>query len=64
MDPFCWKGKLMQRVAALFDMDKTLLDVSSGQLYVRYLYRHGQIGLCWPNIVIRSRKVTRPVVLW
>jgi HAD superfamily hydrolase (TIGR01490 family) len=34
----------MQRAAALFDMDKTLLDVSSGQLYVRYLYRHGQIG--------------------
>ena len=34
----------MQRAAALFDMDNTLLDTSSGQLYVRYLYRHGQIG--------------------
>jgi HAD superfamily hydrolase (TIGR01490 family) len=34
----------MGRVAALFDMDKTLLDVSSGQLYARYLYRHGQMG--------------------
>jgi len=34
----------MGRVAALFDMDKTLLDTSSGQLYVRYLYRHGQMG--------------------
>jgi HAD superfamily hydrolase (TIGR01490 family) len=35
----------MSRVAALFDMDKTLLDTSSGQLYARYLYRHGQTGL-------------------
>ncbi len=34
----------MDRVAALFDLDKTLLDTSSGQLYARYLYRHGQMG--------------------
>lgn len=34
----------MSRVAALFDLDKTLLDTSSGQLYARYLYRHGQMG--------------------
>ena len=34
----------MGRVAALFDLDKTLLDTSSGQLYARYLYRHGQMG--------------------
>lgn len=31
----------MGRVAALFDMDKTLLDASSGILYARYLYRNG-----------------------
>jgi HAD superfamily hydrolase (TIGR01490 family) len=34
----------MGRVAALFDMDKTLLDTSSGQLYARYLYRSGEMG--------------------
>jgi HAD superfamily hydrolase (TIGR01490 family) len=34
----------MGRVAALFDMDKTLLDVSSGQLYARYLHRTGEMG--------------------
>jgi len=34
----------MARVAALFDMDKTLLDASSGVLYGRYLYRTGQMG--------------------
>jgi HAD superfamily hydrolase (TIGR01490 family) len=34
----------MGRVAALFDLDKTLLDASSGQLYTRYLYRQGQVG--------------------
>lgn len=34
----------MGRIAALFDLDKTLLDVSSGQLYARYLYRHGQMS--------------------
>jgi HAD superfamily hydrolase (TIGR01490 family) len=33
----------MARIAALFDMDKTLLDASSGQLYARYLYQHGQM---------------------
>ena len=33
----------MSRVAALFDLDRTLLDVSSGQLYARYLYRNGQM---------------------
>jgi HAD superfamily hydrolase (TIGR01490 family) len=35
----------MGRVAALFDLDKTLLDASSGQLYARYLYRMGRMGL-------------------
>jgi HAD superfamily hydrolase (TIGR01490 family) len=34
----------MSRVAALFDLDKTLLDTSSAQLYARYMYRHGQMG--------------------
>jgi HAD superfamily hydrolase (TIGR01490 family) len=34
----------MGRIAALFDMDKTLLDASSGILYARYLYRTGQFG--------------------
>jgi len=33
----------MAQIGALFDLDKTLLDVSSGQLYVRYLYRQGQM---------------------
>lgn len=32
------------RVAALFDMDKTLLNTSSGQLYARYLYRQGSMS--------------------
>lgn len=34
----------MGRVAALFDMDRTLLDATSGTLYARYLYRTGQMG--------------------
>jgi HAD superfamily hydrolase (TIGR01490 family) len=34
----------MGRIAALFDLDRTLLDTSSGQLYARYLYRNGQMG--------------------
>ncbi len=34
----------MDRVAALFDMDRTLLDTSSGLLYTRYLHRNGLIG--------------------
>jgi HAD superfamily hydrolase (TIGR01490 family) len=34
----------MRPVAALFDMDKTLLDASSGPLYARYLFRTGKIG--------------------
>jgi HAD superfamily hydrolase (TIGR01490 family) len=34
----------MGQVAALFDMDKTLLDVSSGQHYARYSYRQGRMG--------------------
>ncbi len=34
----------MGRAAALFDLDRTLLDTSSGQLYARYLYRHGRMG--------------------
>lgn len=32
------------RIAALFDLDKTLLNASSGQLYARYLVRHGQMS--------------------
>jgi len=34
----------MNKVTALFDMDRTLLDTSSALLYVRYLRRIGQIG--------------------
>lgn len=34
----------MAQTAALFDLDKTLLDVSSAHLYARYLYRHGQMS--------------------
>jgi len=34
----------MDQTAALFDLDKTLLDASSGQLYASYLYRHGQMS--------------------
>jgi HAD superfamily hydrolase (TIGR01490 family) len=33
----------MSRIGALFDLDKTLLDTSSGQLYARYLYRRGEM---------------------
>jgi HAD superfamily hydrolase (TIGR01490 family) len=32
------------QIAALFDLDETLLDTSSGRLYTRYLYRHGLTG--------------------
>jgi HAD superfamily hydrolase (TIGR01490 family) len=39
----------MSRVAALFDLDNTLLDTSSGQLYARYLHRHGKMG--WGELV-------------
>ena len=31
-------------IAALFDLDRTLLDTSSGRLYAQYIYRHGQIS--------------------
>jgi HAD superfamily hydrolase (TIGR01490 family) len=34
----------MRQTAALFDLDNTLLDASSGQLYARYLYRHGRMS--------------------
>ncbi len=34
----------MGRIGALFDLDKTLLDTSSGQLYARYLYRYGKMS--------------------
>lgn len=34
----------MGRVAALFDLDKTLLDTSSAQLYARFQHRTGQVG--------------------
>lgn len=49
----------MSRVAALFDLDKTLLDTSSGQLYVRYMRRTGQIGnravlqVAWWSLISR-----------
>jgi len=33
----------MGRVAALFDLDRTLLDTSSGQLYARFRYRQGEM---------------------
>ena len=33
----------MDRVAALFDLDKTLLDATSGWLYARYMYRKGRM---------------------
>lgn len=33
----------MARIGALFDLDKTLLDTSSGLLYARYLYRRGEM---------------------
>ena len=47
----------MGRIGALFDLDKTLLDTSSGQLYARYLYRRGEMGLgevlrvAWWNVL-------------
>lgn len=34
----------MEQIAALFDLDRTLLDTSSGQLYALYRYRHSQMG--------------------
>jgi HAD superfamily hydrolase (TIGR01490 family) len=34
----------MSRIGALFDLDKTLLNTSSGQLYARYLYRRGKMA--------------------
>ncbi|HSJ54624.1 MAG TPA: HAD-IB family phosphatase, partial [Anaerolineae bacterium] len=34
----------MDRIGALFDLDKTLLDTSSGQLYARYMFRTGQMS--------------------
>jgi putative phosphoserine phosphatase/1-acylglycerol-3-phosphate O-acyltransferase len=38
-------------VAAFFDMDRTILNDSSGRLYLRYLVQSGQIGASqWPRI--------------
>jgi HAD superfamily hydrolase (TIGR01490 family) len=34
----------MDRIAALFDLDRTLLDTSSGQLWARYMHRTGQMS--------------------
>jgi len=34
----------MARTGALFDLDKTLLDTSSGQLYALFLYRRGEMS--------------------
>lgn len=42
------------RVGALFDLDKTLLDTSSAQLYARYLYRRGEM----------SKRVLLRVIWW
>ncbi len=33
----------MGKIAALFDLDKTLLDATSGWLYARYMYRTGRM---------------------
>ncbi|HSJ56807.1 MAG TPA: HAD family hydrolase [Anaerolineae bacterium] len=35
----------MSRIAAFFDLDKTLLDTSSGNLYARFMYRRGEMRL-------------------
>ena len=35
----------MALVGALFDLDKTLLDTSSGALYARFMYRRGEMKL-------------------
>jgi HAD superfamily hydrolase (TIGR01490 family) len=35
----------MGRIAALFDLDKTLLDTSSGNLYARFMYQRGEMEL-------------------
>jgi HAD superfamily hydrolase (TIGR01490 family) len=49
----------MGRIGALFDLDKTLLDTSSGQLYARYLYRRGEMSraevlrVAWWNVLSR-----------
>jgi HAD superfamily hydrolase (TIGR01490 family) len=49
----------MGQIGALFDLDKTLLDTSSGQLYARYLYRRGEMGgaevlrVAWWNVLSR-----------
>ena len=46
-------------IAALFDLDHTLLDTSSGRLYARYIYRQGQIGrtelvrVAWWNLITK-----------
>ena len=34
----------MDRIAALFDLDRTLLDTSSGQLWARYMHRMGRMS--------------------
>ncbi len=41
----------MSRIVAFFDMDHTVLAASSGVLYLRYLLRHGQVGL---PVLLRS----------
>jgi len=42
----------MTDVIAYFDMDRTVLRDSSGMLYMRYLWRHGQIG--WRSMLLSS----------
>ncbi len=34
----------MRKILALFDLDRTLLDGSSGVLYIRYLRKRGDVG--------------------
>lgn len=34
-----------RKIAAFFDLDRTLIRVNSGTLYVKYAFRHGRISL-------------------
>ena len=56
-------------VAALFDLDHTLLDTSSGRLYAHYIYRQGKIGraelarVAWWNLVTKLGLLDMAAVL-
>jgi HAD superfamily hydrolase (TIGR01490 family) len=47
------------QIAALFDLDHTLLDTSSGRLYAQYIYRQGKISraqvasVAWWNLAAK-----------